>query len=162
MKNNFQLLYTLSTSQASWKVSLPSPSPFFFGALSDEPTPTTSQPIVHCFAIHAWISWLTNDPSIPHLPQVYNTYSVVNFTSIWKQYPKYDNKAYISLLLQQVMENTSSLQDMIYNYKAKHYCLFDKWWKHDITFIVQHATKNKTRHHCFSTSDGKHNITFTF
>lgn len=40
------------------------------------------------------------------------------------------------------MENTSSLQHMIYKDKAKHY-YFDKWWKHNITFLVHHATQNK-------------------
>ena len=52
------------------------------------------------------------------------------------QYPSYENKANISLLLQQVMENTSSLQHMIYNHKAKHYRFFDT--TSISQFIMQH------------------------
>ena len=93
------------------RVSLPSPSPLFFRALSDEPTPAICSTLF--FKLHAFLNRQTNDPSIPHLPQVYNTYLVVKFTSGWTQYSSYENKANISLLLQQVMENTSSLQHMI-------------------------------------------------
>jgi len=46
---------------------------------------------------------------------------MIKFTSKWTQYPSYENKATISLLLQQVMENSSSLQHMIYKNKAKQY-----------------------------------------
>jgi len=61
---------------------------------------------------------------------------MVKFTSKWKQYPSYEDKANISLFLQQVMENTSSLEHMIYKNKAKQYCCIDKWWKHNATFTV--------------------------
>jgi len=105
MKNNLQLLCTLFASQDSRKASLPSPSPLFFWALSDELTPATSTTYSTLFCkLHAWISWPTNDPSIPYLPWVYNTYSVVNFTSRWTQYPSYENKVNI-------------------------FSCFKKWWK---------------------------------
>ena len=74
---------------------------------------------------------------------------MVKFTTRWTQYSSYDNKTNLSLLLQKVMENTSSLQHMIYIHKAKHYC-FDKWWKHNITFRVLT---------CNSKYDSKHDQT---
>jgi len=145
MKNHLQFyLYPAYIT----RVSHPSSSPLFFGGLSDKLTPATSPTCSTWFCeLHALLSWPTNEPNVPHFPQVYNTYSVVKFTLRWMQYLSDDKKANLSWLLQQVMENTSSLQHMIYKHKAKRYC-FDKWWKHIITFIVYHATPNKTRHHC--------------
>ena len=41
IKNNLQLMCTMSALQVSWKGTLPSPSPFFFKALHGEPTPAS-------------------------------------------------------------------------------------------------------------------------
>ena len=101
------------------------------------------------------------------------------------QNPSYENKANISLLLQQVMENTSSLQHMIYKHKAKHYCFANymlefhdqlmtqashtchefithTWWSslHQDGHNTP-AMKIRSTYFLASKSDGKHIITIT-
>ena len=59
-KNNLQILCTLSASQASWKVSLPFPSPLFFGALSNELTLIASATYNTLFLQITCLNFMTN------------------------------------------------------------------------------------------------------